>query len=78
VPFRVKSRAEKIAMLSLLDLLRRIEDGSLTAAKVIDLCAEAIAAQEKEIGAFASLDVAGARRQAKSNAEPCCAACLSA
>jgi Asp-tRNA(Asn)/Glu-tRNA(Gln) amidotransferase A subunit family amidase len=65
VPFRVKSRAEKIAMLSLLDLLRRIEDGSLTAAKVIDLCAEAIAAQEKEIGAFASLDVAGARRQAE-------------
>jgi len=51
-------------MLSALDLARRIEDGALTPAAVIDLCAEAIAAREAEIGAFAVLDIAGARRRA--------------
>jgi Asp-tRNA(Asn)/Glu-tRNA(Gln) amidotransferase A subunit family amidase len=51
-------------MLSALDLARRIEAGELTPAAVIDLCAEAIAAREAEIGAFVALDVAGARQQA--------------
>jgi Asp-tRNA(Asn)/Glu-tRNA(Gln) amidotransferase A subunit family amidase len=52
-------------MLSALDLARRIEAGDLTSAAVIDLCAQAIAAREAEIGAFAALDLAGARRQAQ-------------
>lgn len=51
-------------MLSALELARRIEDGALTPAKVIDLCAEAIAAQDAEIGAFVALDIEGARRLA--------------
>jgi len=52
-------------MLSALDLARRIESGTLTPAAVIDRCAEAIAAREAEIGAFASLDIAGARARAQ-------------
>jgi Asp-tRNA(Asn)/Glu-tRNA(Gln) amidotransferase A subunit family amidase len=52
-------------MLSALDLARRIEAGALTPAAVIDLCAQAIEAREAEIGAFVSLDLAGARRQAQ-------------
>ena len=52
-------------MLSALDLARRIEDGTLTPAKVVDLCAEAIAAQDAEVGAFVALDVARARREAE-------------
>jgi Asp-tRNA(Asn)/Glu-tRNA(Gln) amidotransferase A subunit family amidase len=52
-------------MLSALDLARRIEAGALTPAAVIDLCAQAIDAREAEIGAFVSLDLAGARRQAQ-------------
>jgi Asp-tRNA(Asn)/Glu-tRNA(Gln) amidotransferase A subunit family amidase len=52
-------------MLSALDLARRIEDGGLTPAKVIDLCAEAIAAHDAEIGAFVALDIDRARRQAE-------------
>ncbi len=51
-------------MLSILDLVRRIEAGKLTPRAVVELCAEAIAAQEKDIGAFATLDLAGARRAA--------------
>ncbi len=51
-------------MLSALDLARRIEAGELAPAAVINRCAEAIAARESEIGAFAALDLAGARRQA--------------
>lgn len=47
-----------------LDLARRIEAGELTPAAVVDLCAEAIAAHEPVIGAFAERDVEGARRQA--------------
>ena len=55
-------------MLSALDLARRIEDGTLTPAKVVDLCAEAIAAQEGEIGAWVTYDIEGARRQAEAQA----------
>jgi Asp-tRNA(Asn)/Glu-tRNA(Gln) amidotransferase A subunit family amidase len=55
-------------MLSALDLARRIEDGTMTPAKVVDRCAEAIAAQDAEIGAFAALDVERARRAAEAQA----------
>jgi Asp-tRNA(Asn)/Glu-tRNA(Gln) amidotransferase A subunit family amidase len=51
-------------MLSALDLARRIESGELTPRAVIDICAEAIAAREKEIGAFVVLDLVAARRAA--------------
>jgi Asp-tRNA(Asn)/Glu-tRNA(Gln) amidotransferase A subunit family amidase len=51
-------------MLSALDLERRIEAGELNPRAAIELCAEAIAAREKEIGAFAALDLDGARRAA--------------
>lgn len=51
-------------MLSALDLARRIDAGELNPAAVIDVCARAIAARETEVGAFAALDLAGARRQA--------------
>jgi Asp-tRNA(Asn)/Glu-tRNA(Gln) amidotransferase A subunit family amidase len=49
-------------MLSALDLARRIEAGALTPRTVVDLCVEAIAAREAEIGAFTALDIDGARR----------------
>jgi Asp-tRNA(Asn)/Glu-tRNA(Gln) amidotransferase A subunit family amidase len=52
-------------MLSALDLARRIEAGDLSPAAVVDMCAQAIEAREAQIGAFAALDVAGARRQAQ-------------
>jgi Asp-tRNA(Asn)/Glu-tRNA(Gln) amidotransferase A subunit family amidase len=52
-------------MLSALDLARRIEAGTLTPLAVVDLCAQAIARRETEIGAFAALDVAAARRAAE-------------
>jgi Asp-tRNA(Asn)/Glu-tRNA(Gln) amidotransferase A subunit family amidase len=52
------------APLSALDLARRIEAGELTPAGVIDLCAEAIAAREAEVGAFIALDLEGARAKA--------------
>jgi len=48
-------------MLSALDLARRIETGDLTPRAAVELCAKAIDAGEKEIGAFVALDVAGAR-----------------
>jgi Asp-tRNA(Asn)/Glu-tRNA(Gln) amidotransferase A subunit family amidase len=51
-------------MLSALDLARRIEARDLTPRAVVELCAKAIDAGEKEIGAFVALDVAGARRAA--------------
>jgi Asp-tRNA(Asn)/Glu-tRNA(Gln) amidotransferase A subunit family amidase len=52
-------------MLSALDLARRIEAGELKPRAVIELCAEAIAAREGEIGAFTALDLAGARKAAE-------------
>jgi Asp-tRNA(Asn)/Glu-tRNA(Gln) amidotransferase A subunit family amidase len=51
-------------MLSALDLARRIDAGELTPPAVVDLCAQAIAARESEIGAFAALDLEAARRDA--------------
>jgi Asp-tRNA(Asn)/Glu-tRNA(Gln) amidotransferase A subunit family amidase len=51
-------------MLSALDLARRIEAGTLNPAAMLDLCAAAIAAREREIGAFTVLDIDGARRHA--------------
>ena len=55
-------------MLSALDLARRIEAGTLTAAGVIDLCAAAIEAREAQIGAFAALDVERAKSAARNPA----------
>ena len=52
-------------MLSALDLARRIEAGELKPRAVVELCAEAIAAREKDIGAFAALDLDAARREAE-------------
>jgi Asp-tRNA(Asn)/Glu-tRNA(Gln) amidotransferase A subunit family amidase len=52
-------------MLQALDLARRIEAGELSPADVIDLCAKAIDAREKDVCAFAALDVARARGKAK-------------
>jgi Asp-tRNA(Asn)/Glu-tRNA(Gln) amidotransferase A subunit family amidase len=52
-------------MLSALDLARRIEAGELTPRAVIELCAEAIAARETDIGAFVTLDLDAARRAAE-------------
>jgi Asp-tRNA(Asn)/Glu-tRNA(Gln) amidotransferase A subunit family amidase len=52
-------------MLSVLDLARRIEAGELKPRAVVELCAEAIAAREQEIGAFVALDLEAARRAAE-------------
>src|SRR5580704_17873068 len=52
-------------MLSAFDLARRIEAGALTPRAVIDMCAEAIAAREGEVHAFAALDLETARRAAE-------------
>jgi Asp-tRNA(Asn)/Glu-tRNA(Gln) amidotransferase A subunit family amidase len=52
-------------MLSAVALARRVEAGELTPRKLVETCAEAIAAREKEIGAFATLDLAAARRAAE-------------
>jgi Asp-tRNA(Asn)/Glu-tRNA(Gln) amidotransferase A subunit family amidase len=51
-------------MLSALALARRIEAGELTPHAVVDMCAQAIAARESEIGAFTTLDIDGARNAA--------------
>src|SRR5215472_16726166 len=51
-------------MLSALDLTRRLESAELTPRAVVELCAEAIAAHEKDVAAFATLDLDGARRAA--------------
>jgi Asp-tRNA(Asn)/Glu-tRNA(Gln) amidotransferase A subunit family amidase len=52
-------------MLSALALTRRVEAGELTPRKLVEICAEAIDAREKEVGAFATLDLAAARRAAE-------------
>jgi Asp-tRNA(Asn)/Glu-tRNA(Gln) amidotransferase A subunit family amidase len=52
-------------MLSALDLVRRIEGGELSPRDTVELCAEAIAAREQEIGAFVALDLDAARRAAE-------------
>jgi Asp-tRNA(Asn)/Glu-tRNA(Gln) amidotransferase A subunit family amidase len=53
------------AMLSALDLVRRIEAGALSPRGAIDLCAEAIEAREKDIGAFVALDLDAAKKRAE-------------
>jgi Asp-tRNA(Asn)/Glu-tRNA(Gln) amidotransferase A subunit family amidase len=63
-------------MLSALNLARRIEAGALTPAQVLDLCAEAIAARESEIGAFIQLDIARARAHALAAAQELAASSL--
>jgi Asp-tRNA(Asn)/Glu-tRNA(Gln) amidotransferase A subunit family amidase len=57
--------ATPLPALSALDLARRIEAGELTPRAVIDLCAEAIAAREKDVRAFVTLDLDAARRAAE-------------
>jgi Asp-tRNA(Asn)/Glu-tRNA(Gln) amidotransferase A subunit family amidase len=52
-------------MLAALDLARRIEAGELTPVDVVALCAEAIAAREADVRAFAALDIDRARAQAE-------------
>ena len=52
-------------MLHALDLVRRIEAGELSAADVVDLCAKAIDAREKEVRAFAALDLPRAKVKAQ-------------
>ena len=52
-------------MLSALDLVRRIEEGTLTPRAVLDTCAAAIAERDKDIGAFVVLDLDAARRAAE-------------
>jgi len=49
-------------MLSVLDLVRRLQAGETTPDAVVDMCAEAIAAREAEIGAFVALDIEAARK----------------
>jgi Asp-tRNA(Asn)/Glu-tRNA(Gln) amidotransferase A subunit family amidase len=49
-------------MLSALSLVRAIDAGELTPAQAFERCAEAIAARENDIGAFATLDLDGARK----------------
>ena len=48
-------------MLSALDLARGIEAGELTPAQAVELCAEAIAKRETDVGAFVTLDLESAR-----------------
>ena len=52
-------------MLSALGLARAIEAGELTPAQAVELCAEAIAKRESEVGAFVTLDLEGARKAAQ-------------
>ncbi len=55
-------------MLHALELARRIETGALDPAGALALCADAIAAREGEIGAFAALDLEGAHARARESA----------
>lgn len=55
-------------MLSALDFARRLESGELTPARALEICAEAIAKREAEVGAFVTLDLDGARKVAQSEA----------
>jgi Asp-tRNA(Asn)/Glu-tRNA(Gln) amidotransferase A subunit family amidase len=52
-------------MLSALDLARRVAAGELRPRAVVELCAEAIAAREREIGAFVRIDLESARHEAE-------------
>ena len=55
-------------MLSALKLARQIETGALTPRAVVELCADAIAKREAEIGAFVVLDIEAARVRADAGA----------
>src|SRR5271169_6409682 len=57
-------RPDRPAMLSALDLVRRIESGALSPRTAVELCAEAIAERERDVGAFIALDLDAARRAA--------------
>jgi Asp-tRNAAsn/Glu-tRNAGln amidotransferase A subunit and related amidases len=59
-------------MLSALELARRIEAGTLRPRAVVELCAEAIAAHENDIGAFAALGIDAARQRAEEPQRACC------
>jgi len=52
-------------MLSVLDLVRRLDAGEIKPRAVVDLCAEAIAAREADIDAFVALDIEAARKAAE-------------
>lgn len=54
-----------VSPLSALDLARKVEAGAITPAGVMALCAEAIAAREAEIGAFAAVDPERTRTRAE-------------
>src|SRR5215468_6357305 len=56
-------------MLSALKLARQIETGALTPRAVVELCADAIAKREAEIGAFVVLDIEAARARANACAD---------
>jgi Asp-tRNA(Asn)/Glu-tRNA(Gln) amidotransferase A subunit family amidase len=51
-------------MLSALGLARAIETGELTPAHTVELCADAIAKRENDVGAFVTFDLESARRTA--------------
>ena len=77
---RIVARLEQHGlMLSALDLARRIEAGELTPRAVVELCAEAIAAREDEIGAFTALDLDARAPHRRQRLHRCrCTACRSA
>jgi Asp-tRNA(Asn)/Glu-tRNA(Gln) amidotransferase A subunit family amidase len=51
-------------MLSVLDLVRRLDAGKTKPRAIVELCAETIAAREPEVGAFVALDIEAARKAA--------------
>ena len=54
-------------MLSVLDLVRRLEAGETNPRAIVDLCAEAIATREREVAAFVALDIEAARKAAENS-----------
>ena len=58
-------RRRRLMLSALADLARAIEAGELTPAQAVELCAEAIAERESEVGAFVTLDLDGARKAAQ-------------
>src|SRR5580692_6106965 len=51
-------------MLSVLDLVRRLDAGKTKPRAIVELCAETIEAREPEVGAFVALDIEAARKAA--------------
>src|SRR6201996_3502031 len=64
-PHRSGNDGGRETMLSALDLVRRLESGDLKPRGAIELCAQAIDAREKGVGAFVGLDLDAARRAAE-------------